>query len=102
MKTRYWILICLLMGVLIACFGKNCFLLLLAITWGGGGILYFLHFSYKQVIWMQKNKLSAITERKSRYDTLKLYRKRMEAYEDWARIFMYLGCVAIVEALIII
>lgn len=85
-----------------ACFGRSCFLILLTATWCGGGILYFLHFSYKQVIWMQRNKLSAMTGHKSRYDTLRFYRKRMEAYEKWARILMYLGCIAIIEALIIV
>ncbi len=97
MKIRYWLFISILMGILIWYFGKSCLLLLMAITWCGGTIFYFLRFVYEQAYWQRRNRIFFFND-----DTLKLYRKRMYFYEEWARILMYLGCIAVIEAVIIL
>lgn len=102
MRTKHWIFVSILMGVLTACFGEACFLLLLTITWGCGAVHYLLYYGYMHAYARLGSKKPLPYKQKVYRGYLAFYRRRAYLCEKRARILMYLGCIAIIEAVIIL
>ena len=89
--------ISILMGVLIHSFGVKCFLIILIGLWGGGGFLYILSCLFKNRLNKQQRQIcrSRIIKKSHSLELM-----TMSYY--LAQLFMYLGCAAIIEAVILL
>ena len=94
--------ISVLTGVLIHNFREQGFLIVMAVLWGGGGLLYVLRCLFEiELLKLQRQRRSpnawvSHMMRKSRCLELMIICERL------ACLLMYLGCVAIIEAAILL
>ncbi len=94
--------ISILTGVLIHVFGVQGFLIIMAVFWGGGGFFYLLRYLFEGEL----NRLQRQRRSPNAWVSFMAKKrrcwKRMMTCEAVARLLMYVGCIAIIEAVILL
>lgn len=94
--------ISVLTGVLIHNFGDPGFLVIMAVLWGGGGLLYVLSCLFeRELLKLQRQRRSPNAWFPFMVKKQRCW-KRMVICDHVSRLLMYLGCAAILEAVFLL
>ena len=101
MKPIYWLIASVVMGIIIGLWGSGAFLCLIVLLWGGGGICYLISLWYKRDYEEVSRRPPGRYGHSYKRAKMALYDRCAEIYDKRAQTLMWLGCIAIIEALIL-